>query len=276
MSEPFNRRQLLKFSLFTAVIANLPHIGLANSETEGNKEVKALVFDVFGTVVDWRASIIDEGQQLNESKKLAIDWAQFADDWRAGYGPYMLKVRDGKLPWTTIDNLHRMMLDELGGKYDLSSFSDSELDHLNQVWHRLQPWPDAVSGLSRLKTKFMISTLSNGNVSLLANMAKNSGLPWDVVLSAELFKTYKPDLVVYQSAAEILGLVPSQVMMVAAHVSDLNAAQEAGLKTAYIHRPLERGPGKDGKGQRQAAARLSNFNFVAEDFHDLANQLDVQ
>ena len=270
-----NRRQALKISLLSATTPLFVGIDFVGAANRGGKNVKALVFDVFGTVVDWRSTIIDEGQQLNKVKSVTIDWAQFADDWRASYVPFMRKVRDGELPWTDIDGLHRLILDELGKTYDLSVFSQAELDHLNKVWHRLKPWPDSVDGLTRLKSKFMIATLSNGNISLLANMAKNSDLPWDVVLSAELFKAYKPDLAVYQSAAKLLGFAPSEVLMVAAHISDLNAAQNAGLKTAYIHRPFEYGPGEDGKGKvkRPSADRLDNFDYVAEDLNDLAEKL---
>ncbi len=275
MKKTFKRREILTLALYGTGVTLITNIVSGTASSKEDNIVKALVFDVFGTVVDWRSSIIDEGQLWNERKSLSIDWAQFADDWRAGYGPYMLKVRNGELPWTNIDDLHRMILEELKHKHDLSKFTDAELEHLNKVWHRLQPWPDSVSGLTRLKTKFMIATLSNGNISLLANMAKQGGLPWDVVLSSELFHTYKPDLVVYQSAAKILGLTPGEVMMVAAHVSDLNAAQKAGLKTAYIHRPFERGPGENGLGRRQPPERLNHFDYVAEDLNDLAGQLDT-
>ena len=271
MHTKYRRRQAMGIMLSGAALG-VSHI-LSATTDHRSQAMKALLFDVFGTVVDWRGSIIAEGTALNQRKGLTIDWSQFADDWRAGYVPHMLKVRRGELPWTNIDGLHRMILESLRSKYDLSSFSEPELEHLNKVWHRLKPWPDTVNGLTRLKSKFLIATLSNGNVSLLANMAKNARLPWDVVLSAELFKTYKPDLTVYQSAAKLLGLTTKEVMMVAAHASDLQAAQEAGLKTAYVHRPFERGPGDDGKGHRQPAENLKNFDYIAENFNDLADQL---
>ncbi|HAJ76456.1 MAG TPA: haloacid dehalogenase type II, partial [Gammaproteobacteria bacterium] len=194
--------------------------------------VKALVFDVFGTVVDWRSSIIREGQLLAARKGFEVDWAEFADRWRGGYGPAMNQVRTGELPWTKIDDLHRMILDELVVEFGLTGLSEAELDHFNKAWHRLTPWPDTVGGLNRLKTKYVIVTLSNGNVSLLTNMAKNAGMPWDAVLSAELAKRYKPDPEAYLTAADLLGLPPEQVMMVAAHPGDLRAAARTGLRTA--------------------------------------------
>lgn len=230
--------------------------------------VKALVFDVFGTVVDWRSSIIREGQLLAARKGFEVDWAEFADRWRGGYGPAMNQVRTGELPWTKIDDLHRMILDELVVEFGLTGLSEAELDHFNKAWHRLTPWPDTVGGLNRLKTKYVIVTLSNGNVSLLTNMAKNAGMPWDAVLSAELAKRYKPDPEAYLTAADLLGLPPEQVMMVAAHPGDLRAAARTGLRTAYVIRPLERGPGRtvntDAAGE---------FDYTATDFLDLARQL---
>jgi 2-haloacid dehalogenase len=230
--------------------------------------IKALTFDVFGTVVDWRTSIIREGELLGRKKGLSVDWPKLADAWRAGYQPAMHRVRTGELPWTHIDALHRMILDGLLGPFRITGMSEAEIDHLNRVWHRLMPWPDAVGGLNRLRGKYTLATLSNGNVSLLVNMAKNAGLPWDCVLSAELFGHYKPDPEVYQGAARILGLSPSEVMMVAAHPSDLAAAQKVGLKTAYVPRPLEHGP--DGKTHSSAGM---SFDVTAEDFLDLSKKL---
>ena len=232
--------------------------------------VKALTFDVFGTVVDWRASIIREGQLLAARKGFEADWGEFADRWRSGYGPAMNRVRTGELPWTKIDDLHRMILDELVVEFGLNGLTEAELDHFNKAWHRLSPWPDTVGGLNRLKTKYVIATLSNGNVGLLTNMAKNAGMPWDAVLSAELAKHYKPDPEAYLTAADLLGFAPEQVMMVAAHPGDLRAAARTGLRTAYVIRPLERGPGRtvntDAAGE---------FDYTATDFLDLARQLDA-
>lgn len=233
-----------------------------------SSNIKALAFDVFGTVVDWRASIIREGELLARRKGLALDWAKFADAWRAGYQPAMQRVRQGELGWTTIDDLHRMILDGLLKQFSISNLEEHEIRQLNRVWHRLMPWPDAVAGLNRLKSRFVLATLSNGNVSLLVNLAKNVGLPWDCVLSGELFRHYKPDPEVYQGAVRILGLQPAEVMMVAAHPYDLQAAKEQGLSTAFVPRPLERGP----KGAAQDPAGMS-FDVTATDFIDLAAKL---
>ena len=197
-------------------------------------QVSALTFDVFGTVVDWRTSIIREGQLLSQRKGIVVDWPRFADAWRAGYVPAMQQVRSGELPWLKIDQLHRRILDGLLDEFGLSTLSEPELDDLNRVWHRLIPWPDAVLGLHRLKANYVIATLSNGNVSLLTNMAKHAGLPWDCILSAELAGHYKPDAEVYLKAADLLSLPPERVMMVAAHKGDLHAARSVGMRTAYV------------------------------------------
>ena len=237
--------------------------------SEPLKKVKALTFDVFGTVVDWRASIIREGQLLGERKGLKIDWPGFADQWRAGYGPAMQRVRNGELPWTKIDDLHRLILDELIKEFDLHSLTDDEVSDLNRVWPRLMPWPDSVPGLNRLRSRYIIATLSNGNMSLLVNMAKNAGLPWDCVLSAELSRHYKPDKEVYLKAADLLGLDPSQVMMVAAHPGDLRAASKVGFRTALVPRPLERGPDRGLYYEPDPNA----FDLVVDDLLDLAQRL---
>ncbi len=231
--------------------------------------VKALVFDVFGTVVDWRSAIIAEGEALGRAKGIDIGWANFADDWRSAYAPSMDRVRQGEQPWTKLDDLHRASLDRLIDAYGLGSLSESERRDLNHVWHRLTPWPDSVDGLSRLKTRFTIGTLSNGNVALLTNMAKAAGLPWDVIFSAELVQHYKPDPETYQMPPRLLGLDASEVMLVAAHNSDLQAAAGEGLQTAFVARPLEHGP-----GQVDDLAAESDYDFVAQDFADLATQLD--
>jgi len=230
--------------------------------------VEAMTFDVFGTVVDWRTSIIREGQVLSLEKEFDLDWESFADAWRSGYGPAMNRVRTGELPWLKIDQLHRIILDDLLVEYDFPAMSDGEIDHLNRVWHRLIPWPDTVRGLGRLKAKFVLATLSNGNVSLLTNMAKNAGLPWDVILSAELSGHYKTDPEVYIKAAELLGLPHERVMMVAAHKGDLRAAGALGFKTAYVPRPLEYGPDREIDTTPDPA-----FDVNATDFLDLAAQL---
>ncbi len=232
--------------------------------------IKALTFDVFGTVVDWRGSIIREGMQWGKAKGVQVDWPKFAGRWRAGYGPSMDKVRQGTLPWMKLDALHRLILDELLKEFNITALTDEEKDHWNRVWHRLTPWPDAVGGLTRLKKKYVLATLSNGNVSLLVNMAKNASLPWDTVLSAELFHHYKPDLEVYLGAADLLGCKPAEVMMVAAHSGDLKAARASGLRTAFVSRPLEYG-----SGAKVDSAAGESFDIVATDFVDLATKLSI-
>lgn len=236
--------------------------------------VKALVFDVFGTVVDWHSSIIREGQELNATRGLNVDWAAFADAWRGRYVPSMQKVAKGELPWMNLDALHRRSLDELLVEFKVSGLSESEIDYLNKVWHRLKPWPDAVEGLQRLRTKYVIATLSNGNVALLVNMAKRAGLLWDCVLSAEIFQAYKPDPKTYLGAAALLGFQPEEVMMVAAHPDDLQQAKANGLKTAYMPRPTEHGPSNP-----EVAKYLNephpDFDVTARDFVDLAQKLQA-
>lgn len=231
-------------------------------------EIRALVFDVFGTVVDWRSCVIREGQALGERLGRDADWPALADAWRAGYFSSMARVGRGELAWMTIDQLHRQVLDELLPRFGLADLPEAERQQLNRVWHRLDPWPDSVRGLTRLKSRFVIATLSNGNISLLVAMAKHGGLPWDAVFSAELFQAFKPDARVYQGAARLLDLPPEQLMMVAAHPSDLAAAQRAGLRTAYIPRPLERGEG----GWMEPVGEL-RFDLTADSLEALADQL---
>ena len=269
LNQPSRRQFLCQLSLLPVGlgIGVLPVLSHAADNSIANS-VKALTFDVFGTVVDWHGSIIREGQLLAENKGYDVDWAKFAVSWRAGYGPAMNKVRNGEMPWTKIDDLHRMILDDLVEEYNLTGMSEAELVHFNEAWHRLSPWPDTVSGLNKLKSKYVITTLSNGNVSLLTHMAKNGGLPWDAILSAELSGHYKPDPEAYLKAADLLSLKPEQVMMVAAHPSDLRAAARTGLKTAYVIRPLERGPGRPINRNPDG-----EFDYTAEDFNDLARQL---
>jgi len=225
--------------------------------------VKALVFDVFGTVVDWHGSISAEVQRLG----LPVDGSAFALDWRAGYQPAMQAVRSGALPWMHIDALHRRILDRILAERGIE-LAQADAAALNTVWHRLNPWPDSVAGLTRLKSHHPIATLSNGNLSLLVAMARHAGLPWDAVLSAELFQHYKPDPEVYLGAAGLLGVAPRELLMVAAHPSDLRAAAACGLRTAYVPRPLERGAG----GAMEPWTE-GEFDIVAEDFIALADAL---
>lgn len=232
--------------------------------------VQILVFDTFGTVVDWRSSVIAEGQQLGRAKGLKIDWAAFADAWRAGYGPSMNRVRSGQLPWTKLDLLHRMTLDDLLVRFKIDGLSEEEKAHFNRVWHRLKGWPDSVVGLGRLRKRFVLAPLSNGNLSLLTNMAKFAGLPWDCILSTELVRHYKPDKETYLMPGEFFDVKPEAVMMVAAHAGDLDSAKALGLRTAYVHRPLEYGPGRT--STMPAAGR---YDFLSRDFKELASQLGL-
>lgn len=202
-----------------------------------NPTPRVLAFDIFGTVVDWHGSLVREVQALAP----AVDANALALAWRAGYQPAMQRVRSGELGWTRIDELHRLILDELLPRFGLAHLDEARRQHLNRAWHRLAPWPDAVAGLTRLKARFTLCTLSNGNIGLLTNMAKSAGLPWDCILSAEVFRAYKPDPRTYLGVAQTFDLAPAEVMMVAAHQDDLAAARDCGLMTAYIQRPLEFG-----------------------------------
>ena len=230
-----------------------------------NTKPKVIAFDIFGTVVDWHGYIAAEVQRL----KLPVDANAFATAWREGYQPAMARVRSGELPWTKIDDLHRMILDGILEDFALTTLSESEKQYLNLVWHRLNPWPDAVQGLTQLKSKFTIVTLSNGNLSLLANMAKHGALPWDLILSAEVFKHYKPDPETYLGVANIFDLQPHEVMLAAAHKDDLLAAHQCGLQTAFIERPDEFGLGHI----RQDLHQESFTTYHAKNIIDLATQL---
>ena len=198
---------------------------------------KVLAFDVFGTVVDWHSGIAREVQALRPG----VDGDAFANAWRAGYQPAMRRVKSGELGWTLIDDLHRLILDQILGQFGLADLTEAQRQHLNKAWHRLDPWPDVLAGLARLKTRHLICTLSNGNIGLLTHMAKRGGLPWDCILSAELFRAYKPDPATYLGVARVLDVAPAQVMLVAAHQDDLAAARTCGLQTAYIERVAEFG-----------------------------------
>ena len=231
--------------------------------------IKALAFDVFGTVVDWRGSIIREGTQWGRAKNLSVDWAAFADRWRAGYMPTLNKVRTGALPWTKLDALHRSILDELLVEFKIPGLTETEKDHWNRVWHRLAPWPDAVEGLERMRPKYVLATLSNGNLSLLTNMAKFSRLPWDAILGGDLFRHYKPDREVYLGAVDLLSVRPEELMLVAAHPYDLEAAKSHGLSTALVPRPMEYGPEKAAAAPTSCAAA----DVTAKDFVELAEKL---
>lgn len=205
-------------------------------------QIKALCFDVFGTVVDWRSSIIAQLEEFGQKKGLEIDWPAFADDWRSLYQPSMDAVRRGNRAWRPLDTLHRESLITLISRHNITGLLEEEINHLNKAWHRLDPWPDSLEGLTRLRTKYIIATLSNGNISLLVNMAKRAGLPWDAVLGAEPARAYKPQPQCYLRNARFLGLEPSECMLVAAHNDDLAAARTLGFRTAFVCRPSEYGP----------------------------------
>jgi len=233
--------------------------------------LKALVFDVFGTVVDWRTSVAAEVEAVAKRKGLAIDGAAFADAWRGRYAPSMDRVRKGELPWTKLDDLHRMSLDALLPEFGLDALSEPERRHLNRAWHRLAPWPDAVESLTRLKRRYTIAPLSNGNVALITNMAKHAGLPWDCVLGAELARHYKPDPEVYRSACALLDFAPEEIMMVAAHLGDLRAAKAEGLRTAFVSRPDEFGHGPGARKPDLDAD--ASVDVAAKNFKNLAIKL---
>jgi 2-haloacid dehalogenase len=230
--------------------------------------IKALTFDVFGTVVDWRGSIVREGRELGRARGLDADWARFADAWRGRYQPALERVRTGELPWTKLDDLHRMSLDQLLGEFGLKGLSEAEVDHLNRAWHRLDPWPDAVPGLTRLRQRYVLATLSNGNVALMVNMAKRAGLPWDAILGAEVARHYKPQPEAYLTTVDMLGLRPEQCLMVAAHPGDLVAAARCGLRTAFVARPDEYGPDR-----KESPPAANTVDVMAKDFVDLASRL---
>jgi 2-haloacid dehalogenase len=226
--------------------------------------VKVIAFDVFGTVVDWYRSVADEARRL----QLQVDPGEFALAWRAGYAPAMRRVMSGELGWTLIDDLHRMILDDILQRFGIVHLKEEEKRALNKVWHRLAPWPDSAAGLARLKTRYIICTLSNGNIGLLTDMAKNAGLPWDCILSAEVFRAYKPDPRTYLGVAAVFDLAPAEVMLAAAHHDDLAAARACGLRTAYIERPLEFGP----KQIKDVSPKPDN-DLHTRDISDLATQL---
>jgi 2-haloacid dehalogenase len=264
------RRQIVKSAGIGVVAVALRGINAARAQdsTRTVASVKALVFDTFGTVVDWRGSIIEEGTAWGKTKGVTVDWARFADRWRAGYAPSMDMVRKGEMPWTNLDHLHRTLLEDLLREFHIEGLSEEEKDHWNRVWHRLKPWPDSVAGLARLKKKYMIAPLSNGNVALLADMAKHAGIPWDLILSAELARHYKPDREAYLIAPSLLELKPEEVMMCAAHSGDLMSARSYGLRTGFIHRPNEYGPTR-----KADDAKPSDFDVVSTDIVDLGSKL---
>ncbi|MGX9967015.1 haloacid dehalogenase type II [Roseomonas sp. F4] len=231
---------------------------------------RALLFDVFGTVVDWRTSVAREVAPFLADHAPGTDPSEFAHAWRRRYQPAMEAVRSGARPFTRLDILHRENLEAVLRDHgiDPAGLPEAVLDHLNKAWHRLDPWPDSVEGLRRLKTRFIIAPLSNGNIALMLNVAKRAGLPWDAILGAEVARAYKPSPAAYLNTAEILGLAPAECMLVAAHNGDLAAARKVGFRTAFIPRPQEYGPHQD-----KDFSPDQDWDFVAADFPALADAL---
>ena len=229
---------------------------------------KAVLFDVFGTLVDWRGSLIEELSAFGSRRGVACDWAALVDAWRASYAPSMDRVRRGEQPWRKLDDLHRATLDELCARFGLDALSEDDRRWMTWGWHRLRPWPDTVAGLTLLKRVAIIGPLSNGNLSLQVDVAKSAGLPWDVTFGSDIFRHYKPDSEVYLGACALLDLKPGQVMLAAAHNSDLAAARGLGLRTGFIPRPTEYGPSQT-KDTRPEQA----WDVVADSVETLAIQL---
>jgi 2-haloacid dehalogenase len=236
----------------------------------GGFTIRALTFDVFGTVTDWRSAIVRDGSELARKKGFQLDWNEFAERWRAGYWAEMDRVRRGEIPWVKLDVLHRHTLDRLLREFHCDALSEADKQWLNLVWHRLPPWPDVKPALARLRSRFVTATLSNANVSMLVDISRYAGLTWDCVLSAELAHHFKPDREAYRMAADLLDLPPGEILMVAAHFDDLEGAHSAGLRTAYVHRPNEYAPGHV-MPPRPAWA----WDFEAQDFAGLCDQLGV-
>ncbi|MBV8227722.1 MAG: haloacid dehalogenase type II [Verrucomicrobia bacterium] len=233
-----------------------------------SRDIRAIVFDTFGTVVDWRGSLIASLARFGAQRSLNLPWDKVADRWRSMYKPKMELVRSGALEWTILDELHRLALIEIMPEFGIATLPEDNIRFLTECWHRLAPWPDAIPGLTRLRQKFIIGPLSNGNFSLMVNLAKYAQLPWDVIFGSDLFRHYKPDPETYLGVCSLLNLRPDQVMLGAAHNYDLAAARKLGLGTAFIFRANEHGPGQTTDLKPEQA-----WDVVATDFGDLANQL---
>jgi 2-haloacid dehalogenase len=235
-----------------------------------SKQPVAIVFDTFGSVVDWRSSLIADLTAYGAGQGITADWPALVDAWRAAYHPSMDRVRKGEQAWTTLDALHRSSLDTLIAEFGITALSEDDRVHINRGWHRLHPWPDSVPGLTRLKSRFIIGPLSNGNVALLLNMAKFAGIPWDMIFGSDLFGHFKPDPETYLGVARMLDLKPNQVMMAAAHNGDLAAARSHGLLTAFFPRPTEYGP-----HQKRDYQADQDWDIIATDIQDMAAKLGV-
>ena len=231
--------------------------------------LKAVSFDVFGTVVDWRGGVAAEARAILEDRLgIRRDWNDFAVSWRALYDPAMAEVRESRREFIVLDQLHRENLERVLGDYDIDGLDAATMKELNESWHRLPPWPDVVSGLDRLKPNYVLATLSNGNIALMVNLARHGGLPWDAILGGEIARAYKPSPEAYRRSAKALGLAPAECMLVAAHNSDLAAARREGFKTAFVPRPTEHGA-----NQTKDLEAQSDWDVVATDFNDLASKL---
>ncbi len=243
----------------------------SNAKKTELSSIKALVFDVFGTVVDWRGSVIPQVESVAARHGIIDrDWGSFTNRWRQGYSDACRALSRGEGEWQLVDEIHRHRLDELLEEFGMSgAMPEREKSELNHAWHRLDAWPDSVAGLQRIRSKFIISTLSNGNLALLVNMARYAGLTWDAILSADVVNAYKPSPAVYKSAVRLLGRRPEEVMMVAAHEGDLVAAEAEGLATAFVHRPFEYGS----QSPAEMPLNVHRFDAVANDFLHLADQL---
>ena len=228
--------------------------------------LKVLAFDVFGTVVDWRGGVTAEMAAIAQERRLSVDTGAFADAWRSKYLPYLLRIRNGEMPWQVLDGVHGASLRELVNELSLQSLTEADLDRLVFAWHHLPAWPDSTEGLSRLRSPFVLTTLSNGGIAHLGDLNRAALLPFDCVLSTELVRTYKPDPRVYRLVPDLLAVRPEQSMMVASHAYDLAAAAGQGMRTAFVRRPQEWGTGKPEKLD-------ISVDIVADDFLDLASQL---
>ena len=232
-------------------------------------EIRALTFDVFGTVVDWRSSVAEAARQLARRHRIELDEYAFAESWRSGYSPKLAEVNSGQRPRERLNDLHREILAEIAPDFGLDRLPAAELDRLNLVWHRLRPWSDSVHGLWRLRQRYLVCALSNGDSDMLASMGKFAGLGWDLVISVEMANAYKPQPAAYEKAIELVGAErPGQVLMVAAHASDLEAARACGMRTAFVSRPNEWGPGKGSTGG-------FGFDLEVEDLVELAAALGI-
>ena len=231
-------------------------------------DVRAILFDVFGTVVDWRSSLIADLQQFGQARGIAADWPALVDAWRGAYRPSMERVRKGEQPWAALDDLHRASLVQLVAQFGIAGLGEADFDGITDLWHRLRPWPDSVAGLARLKQRFIVGSLSNGNVALQVDLAKSAGLPWDVIFASDHFRHFKPDVETYLGAAALLRLPPARVMLAAAHNDDLRAARSFGLATAFIPRPDEYGP-----HQHRDTAPEEAWDVMATSIEDLAARM---